>query len=138
MVLPLFSQLLCIIGVFALHGYAITTPPPGVFPPRPAKSNTSFHAQYDPLLHPTSHFYVNGAKPPGTLLLAMVIKDEADTLDRTLPRWAKLIDYWVIGVDDNNTDGSRSVINKHLGSIPGEILTGNIIFVVRKACGKKS
>jgi len=61
-------------------------------------------------------------RPPGTLLLNMLIKNEEDHLARTLPRWAKIIDYWVIGVDDNNTDSSPAVIRKHLGHIPGEIV----------------
>jgi len=62
------------------------------------------------------------SRPPGTLLLNMLIKNEEDHLARTLPRWAKIIDYWVIGVDDNNTDSSPAVIRKHLGHIPGEIV----------------
>jgi hypothetical protein len=52
----------------------------------------------------------------------MLIKNERTHLDRTLPRWAKVIDYWVIGVDDANTDDSAEVIQKHLGHIPGAIV----------------
>jgi len=52
----------------------------------------------------------------------MLIKNEEEHLDRTLPKWAKIIDYWVIGVDDNNTDRSPQIIRKHLGHIPGEIV----------------
>lgn len=59
---------------------------------------------------------------PGTLLLNMLIKDESAHLDRTLPAWAKIIDYWVIGVDRLNTDDSAEIIHKHLGHIPGEIV----------------
>lgn len=33
------------------------------------------------------------------------------------------IDYWIIGVDDANTDSSPQVIMKHLGHIPGKIVT---------------
>lgn len=62
-------------------------------------------------------------RPPGTLLLNMLIKNEAAHLDRTLPKWAKIIDYWIIGVDDKNTDNSPEVITKHLGHIPGEMVT---------------
>jgi hypothetical protein len=60
-------------------------------------------------------------RPPGTLLLNMLIKNERAHLDRTLPRWAKVIDYWIIGVDDHNTDDSEEIIRKHLGHIPGSI-----------------
>ena len=57
---------------------------------------------------------------PGTLLLNMLIKNEAYHLDRSLPKWAPLIDYWIIGVDDKNTDNSEEIIKKHLGHIPGQ------------------
>lgn len=36
---------------------------------------------------------------------------------------APLIDYWVIGVDDANTDATPEVIQRHLGHIPGRIVT---------------
>eukprot|EP00455_Lapot_gusevi_P045059 TRINITY_DN5725_c0_g3_i1.p1 TRINITY_DN5725_c0_g3~~TRINITY_DN5725_c0_g3_i1.p1 ORF type:complete len:518 (-),score=87.67 TRINITY_DN5725_c0_g3_i1:55-1608(-) len=62
------------------------------------------------------------ARPPGTLLLNMLTKNEAAHLDRTLPKWAKIIDYWVIGIDEHNTDDSPAIIKKHLGHIPGEIV----------------
>lgn len=52
----------------------------------------------------------------------MLIKNEAEHLRRTLPRWAKVIDYWIIGVDDANTDESPEVIQQYLGHIPGEIV----------------
>jgi hypothetical protein len=61
-------------------------------------------------------------RPPGTLLLTMIIKNEAEHLRRTLPKWAKIIDYWLIGVDDANTDESPEVIKQILGHIPGEIV----------------
>jgi len=57
---------------------------------------------------------------PGTLLLNMLIKNEAFHLERSLPKWAPLIDYWIIGVDDKNTDGSEEIIDKYLGHIPGQ------------------
>jgi tetratricopeptide (TPR) repeat protein len=49
----------------------------------------------------------------------MLTKNEAEHLDRTLPAWAKIIDYWIIGIDDANSDNSEEVIQKHLGHIPG-------------------
>jgi hypothetical protein len=58
---------------------------------------------------------------PGTLLLNMLIKDEAENLRRSLPRWAKLIDYFIIGVDDANSDDSVAIIKQYLGHLPGEI-----------------
>ena len=61
-------------------------------------------------------------RPPGTLLLNMLIKDEEEHLRRTLPHWAKIIDYWIVGVDDHNTDSSPEVIMEILGHIPGEIV----------------
>mmetsp|Transcript_45406 Transcript_45406/g.106647 ORF Transcript_45406/g.106647 Transcript_45406/m.106647 type:complete len:580 (-) Transcript_45406:109-1848(-) len=58
----------------------------------------------------------------GKLLLNMLIKNEAVHLDRSLPKWAPLIDYWIVGLDDHNTDNSEEIIQKHLGHIPGEIM----------------
>jgi hypothetical protein len=52
----------------------------------------------------------------------MLIKDEAQHLRRTLPKWAKVIDYWIVGVDDANTDESAEIIKQYLGHIPGEIV----------------
>ena len=62
-------------------------------------------------------------RQPGTLLLNMLIKNEEVHLRRTLPEWAKVIDYWIIGVDDHNTDSSPEVIEEILGHIPGEMVT---------------
>ena len=53
----------------------------------------------------------------------MLTKDEAAHLNRTLPLWAPLIDYYVIGVDDANTDDSPAIIRRHLGHLPGRIET---------------
>jgi hypothetical protein len=50
----------------------------------------------------------------------MLIKNEAFHLERSLPKWAPLIDYWIIGVDDKNTDNSEEIIDKYLGHIPGQ------------------
>jgi hypothetical protein len=52
----------------------------------------------------------------------MLVKNEAENLRRTLPQWAKVIDYWIVGVDDANSDDSVSVIKRYLGHIPGEIV----------------
>jgi hypothetical protein len=61
----------------------------------------------------------NGPRRPGTLLLNMLTKNEREHLDRTLPAWAKIIDYWIIGLDETNTDDSEEVIKRHLGHLPG-------------------
>jgi hypothetical protein len=37
-------------------------------------------------------------RQPGKLLLNMLIKDEASHLERSLPKWAPLIDYWIVGI----------------------------------------
>ena len=62
-------------------------------------------------------------RPPGTLLLNMLVKNEEEHLTRTLPKWAKLIDYWIIGVDEDNSDDSVAVIKRTIGHIPGHIVT---------------
>jgi glycosyltransferase involved in cell wall biosynthesis len=59
---------------------------------------------------------------PGKLLLNMLIKNEAEHLRRTLPRWAQIVDYWLVGVDDANTDESPEIIKQYLGHLPGEIV----------------
>jgi len=69
----------------------------------------------------TSQYMPN--RKPGSLLLNMLIKNEANHLSRSLPKWAKIIDAWIIGVDDNNTDNSREVIQRYLGHIPGQMVT---------------
>jgi hypothetical protein len=61
-------------------------------------------------------------RPPGKLLLNMLIKNEAENLRRTLPQWAKVIDYWIVGVDDANSDESSEIIKRYLGHLPGEIV----------------
>eukprot|EP00658_Telonema_sp_P-2_P047435 TRINITY_DN36080_c0_g1_i1.p1 TRINITY_DN36080_c0_g1~~TRINITY_DN36080_c0_g1_i1.p1 ORF type:complete len:551 (+),score=101.51 TRINITY_DN36080_c0_g1_i1:200-1852(+) len=59
---------------------------------------------------------------PGKLVLTMLIKNEKENLERSLPKWAKIADFWVIGVDDANTDESPAIIRRHLGHIPGRIV----------------
>lgn len=39
-----------------------------------------------------------GQRVPGTLLLNILTMNEAQNLDRTLPIWAEIIDYWIIGI----------------------------------------
>jgi len=58
-----------------------------------------------------------------TLMLVMVVKNERAHLERSLPKWAPLVDYWIVGVDDKNTDGSEELIQSTLGHLPGEMMT---------------
>ena len=46
-------------------------------------------------------------------------------------QWAKLADYWVIGIDDANTDSSAEVVRRHLGHIPGRLVT---VYTTRALC----
>ncbi|KAJ4463060.1 hypothetical protein PAPYR_310 [Paratrimastix pyriformis] len=57
----------------------------------------------------------------------MLTRDEEQNLARTLPRWAKIIDCYVIGVDVLNkpTDHSEDVIRRTLAGIPGVIVKIN-------------
>jgi hypothetical protein len=77
----------------------------------------------DPLTTSAREFYVDGVRPPGTLLLNILSKNEAEHFRRTLPVWAQIIDYWVIGIDEDTTDDSVAVVNEILGHIPGKIVT---------------
>ncbi len=40
------------------------------------------------------------ARGGGSLLLNMLIKNEEDHLRRSLPEWAKIVDYWIVGVGE--------------------------------------
>jgi hypothetical protein len=81
--------------------------------PRGAKAASEERIWYDPD-HPEF-------RPPGTFLLNMLVMNEEAHLTRTLPAWAKVIDYWIIGVDVKNTDNSEAIIKKYLGHLPGMI-----------------
>ena len=52
----------------------------------------------------------------------MLCKNEADNLARTLPIWSNVIDAWIIGLDDANSDTSRQIIEQYLGHLPGKIV----------------
>ena len=92
-------------------------------PPPPSSTDPYSHWLHG-LIPPTQpHFRPGHPRPPGTLLLNMLTKNEAAHLNRTLPLWAPLIDYYIIGIDDANTDDSPRIIQRHLGHIPGRIET---------------
>ena len=38
----------------------------------------------------------------------MLIKDEAEHLERSLPKWAPLIDYWIVGIGGLRFDRRES------------------------------
>lgn len=52
--------------------------------------------------------------------LNMIVKNEADVIQRCLHSVKDLIDYWVI-VDTGSTDATRSIIQETLQGIPGEL-----------------
>eukprot|EP00960_Hanusia_phi_P027390 746812-Hanusia_phi.AAC.1 len=67
----------------------------------------------------------------------MLVKNEESHLLRSLPAWAPIIDFWVVGIgklpprsltraelqaDRNNTDRSGELVEQLLGQVPGELL----------------
>ena len=56
------------------------------------------------------------------LTLAMIVKDEATTLDKTLRSVRSCIDRWVI-VDTGSTDATPSVARAALEGVPGELVS---------------
>lgn len=56
-----------------------------------------------------------------TIGLAMLVKDEAETLPETLPAILPAIDAWTI-MDTGSRDNTRQVVRKLLADHPGELL----------------
>jgi hypothetical protein len=56
----------------------------------------------------------------GLLTLSMIVKDEEQTLARTLAGARPFIDRWVI-LDTGSTDGTREVIRRALAGVPGAL-----------------
>lgn len=50
----------------------------------------------------------------------MIVKDEADVIERCLASVEHLISYWVI-CDTGSTDGTQDLIRAHLEGVPGEL-----------------
>jgi tetratricopeptide (TPR) repeat protein len=59
----------------------------------------------------------DGAK---SLCLCMIVKDEAETIERCLYSCRDLIDCWVI-CDTGSTDGTQKLVRDVLAGIPGEL-----------------
>ncbi|MDN3507084.1 MAG: glycosyltransferase family 2 protein [Simkaniaceae bacterium] len=58
------------------------------------------------------------AKP--SICLNMIVKDEADVIERSLGSVKHLIDYWVI-FDTGSSDGTQEKIRKFMKDVPGEL-----------------
>jgi glycosyltransferase involved in cell wall biosynthesis len=55
-----------------------------------------------------------------TVCLNMIVKDEAEVIEKCLSSVKPLIDYWVI-VDTGSSDNTKMVIQKTMKGIPGEL-----------------
>jgi len=55
-----------------------------------------------------------------SICLNMIVKDEAEVIEKCLSSVKPIIDYWVI-VDTGSSDGTQKVIKKIMKGIPGEL-----------------
>ena len=55
-----------------------------------------------------------------TIGLAMIVRDEAEVIERCIDSVREHIDYWVI-CDTGSVDGTQDVIRKALADVPGEL-----------------
>jgi glycosyltransferase involved in cell wall biosynthesis len=60
------------------------------------------------------------ARSHDLLTLTMIVKDEAQTLARTLASVRPFIDRWAI-LDTGSTDGTQDLVRRELASVPGEL-----------------
>lgn len=56
-----------------------------------------------------------------TLGLMMIVKDEADVVERCLGSVRDHVDWWVVA-DTGSTDGTQDVVRRALAGIPGELV----------------
>src|ERR1700760_3257859 len=56
----------------------------------------------------------------GSLALCMIVRDEAETIERCLASCRELIDYWVI-CDTGSVDDTPERILRALEGVPGEL-----------------
>jgi glycosyltransferase involved in cell wall biosynthesis len=61
-----------------------------------------------------------GAARDATICLCMIVKNEAQVIERCLESVRDLIDYWVIS-DTGSSDSTRELIRSALRGIPGEL-----------------
>lgn len=77
------------------------------------------------------------------LTLAMIVKDEAHTVERTLASVKPFLDRWVI-MDTGSTDGTPEVIRRAMEGVPGELFEGPFVDfsttrnVVMERCGSET
>ena len=64
------------------------------------------------------------AKP--LLMLVMILKDEAATIEKTLKSVKPFIDRWSI-LDTGSTDNTKAVVRAALAGVPGELHAGSFI-----------
>jgi tetratricopeptide (TPR) repeat protein len=55
-----------------------------------------------------------------SLALCMIVRDEADSIERCIGSCRELIDYWVI-CDTGSVDGTPEIIERALADVPGEL-----------------
>lgn len=55
-----------------------------------------------------------------SICLCMIVKNEAEVIERCLASVADLVDTWVIS-DTGSTDGTQQLIRSALDGIPGEL-----------------
>jgi hypothetical protein len=65
--------------------------------------------------------YMSLPPPPAKIVLVMLAKDSAASLERNLPLWGRLVDYAVIGIDGRSTDNSWGAVSRALQGIPHHI-----------------
>jgi tetratricopeptide (TPR) repeat protein len=55
-----------------------------------------------------------------SLALCMIVRDEADSIERCIASCRELIDYWVI-CDTGSVDGTPEIVRRALHGVPGEL-----------------